>query len=73
MIYIDDFSGTRNSDYLYVLSTALTPNLFAKDKRRLYFNHVGSLCFSGKELITTRKAPAQYVKISGFSSHLNGW
>jgi hypothetical protein len=34
-IYIDDFSGARNSDYLYILSTALTPNLFAEDKRRL--------------------------------------
>lgn len=44
-IYIDDLSGTGDPDYLYILSTALTPNLFSKDKRRLYFNHDGSLLF----------------------------
>jgi hypothetical protein len=39
-VYINDFSGTRDPDHLYILFTALTPNLLSKDKRRLYFNHV---------------------------------
>lgn len=60
-IYVDDFSGARNPDYLYVLSTALTPNLFPKHKRRLYFSHVGSLLFSQGKRAEIGEAPAQCV------------
>lgn len=34
-IYIHDFRGPRDPNHLHILFTALTPDLFPKDERRL--------------------------------------